>query len=114
MNYQDFARVGVLACALVAAGAATAQSKQPEPATMTDTAPVPAQDRSSTGAIIIMDQPVLAQREAMQTAMERSAVDTRALGAGPARIQRKAVTKDEIEFEKALREAMEKQGPVGR
>lgn len=111
MNYQDFARVGVLACALVAAGAATAQTS---PATMTDTAPVPAHDRSSTGAIIIMDQPVLAQREAMQTAMERSAVDTRALGAGPARVQRKAVTKDEIEFEKALREAMEKQGPVAR
>ena len=55
---------------------------------MIDTAPAHASDRSSVGAVILMDQPVLAQREAMQAAKERSAVDTRAMGAGPARILR--------------------------
>jgi hypothetical protein len=88
MRYQDFARAaaGVLATAFIAGGA-YAQT-QPQPTTMTDTAPSPASDRSSLGAVIMMDEPVLAQREQMLQAQERSAVDTRTLGAGPARIIR--------------------------
>ena len=112
MRYQDFVRAaaGVLATALFAGGAAYAQ-KQPEPQTMTDTAPTPAHDRSSLGAVIMMDQPVLAQREAMQAAQERSAVDTRSMGAGPARIMRN-VREDELELrlqlERALRDAQKR------
>ena len=89
MKYQDFARaaVGALAAAALG-GAAFAQTTQPQPETMIDTAPAHASDRSSVGAVILMDQPVLAQREAMQAAKERSSVDTRAMGAGPARILR--------------------------
>lgn len=112
MSYQDFVRAaaGVLAGALFAAGCVSAQTKQPEPVTMTDTAPTPAHDRSSMGAVILMDQPVLAQREAMQTAQERSAVDTRAMGAGPSNVLRRAQTKDEVEFQKALDAAMRRYG----
>lgn len=111
MSYQDFVRAaaGVLAGALFAAAGVSAQTKQPEPVTMTDTAPTPAQDRSSMGAVILMDEPVLAQREAMLAAQERSAVDTRAMGAGPASILRRAQTKDEVEFQKALDAAMRQQ-----
>jgi hypothetical protein len=77
---------------------------------MTDTAPNPASDRGSMGAVILIDQPVLAQREALQQAQARTAVDTRALGAGPNRIMQRALTKDEIEFQKALDAAMRERG----
>jgi hypothetical protein len=108
MTYQDFVRAaaGVLAGALLAGGAIA--QKQPEPLTMTDTAPTPAQERSSVGAVILMDEPVLAQREAMQQAQERSGIDTRTMGAGPNRIMRRAMTREELEFQKAL-EAAERQ-----
>jgi hypothetical protein len=111
MSYQDFARTaaGVLAGALLAGGA-IAQTQKPEPATMVDTAPPPAHDRSSTGAVIMMDEPVLAQREAIRQAQERSAVDTRALGAGPSRILRRPQSREEIEFLKALEAAEREKG----
>ena len=53
--------------------------------TITDTAPLPASERESVGAVIIQQEPVLAQREAMRQAQERSAAETRFMGAGPAR-----------------------------
>lgn len=111
MRYQAFVRAaaGVLATALMGVGAAFAQT-QPQPQIMTDTAPLPASDRDSVGAVILMDQPVLAQREAMARAEARSGVDTRALGAGPSRIMRRAQTQDEIEFQKALDEALRQRG----
>jgi hypothetical protein len=89
MRTQNFARAaaGVLVTAFIAGGA-YAQATQPQPITMTDTAPSPASDRSSLGAVIMMDQPVLAQREQLLQAQERTSVDTRTLGAGPARVIR--------------------------
>lgn len=90
MRYQVLvqAAAGVLSTALLA-GTAFAQSQPlPQPRTMTDTAPLPASDRSSVGAVILMDEPVLAQREEMLQAQERHDVDTRAMGAGPARLLR--------------------------
>ena len=106
MTYQDFVRAaaGVLAGALLAGGAVA----QTQPITMTDTAPTPAQERNSLGAVIMMDEPVLAQREAMQQAQERSGIDTRTMGAGPNRIMRRAISREELEFQKAL-EAAERQ-----
>ena len=108
MTYQDFVRAaaGVLAGALLAGGAIA----QTQPITMTDTAPTPAQERNSVGAVIMMDEPVLAQREAMQQAQERSGIDTRTMGAGPNRIMRRALTREELEFRKALEAAERQQG----
>ena len=97
MRYRNFVRAaaGVLATAIIAGGAfAQADQPQPQPLTMTDTAPSPAFERGSLGAVIMMDQPVLAQREALMQAQERSAVDTRTLGAGPARVLRDAILKE--------------------
>jgi hypothetical protein len=112
MKTQDFARAtaGVLAAALVTAGAMVARAAdvaqaKPEPATMTDTAPLPAHDRDSVGAVILMDEPVLAQREAMARAQARSEVDTRSMGAGPAQVLRDAMLK---ERQKALEEQQRK------
>ena len=88
MRYQVLSvAAGVLATAFMAGGAC-AQDTQPLPQTMTDTALTPASDRDSLGAVIMMDQPVLAQRQQMLQAQERTAVDTRTLGAGPARVIR--------------------------
>jgi hypothetical protein len=112
MTVQDFVRAaaGVLAGAVLAGGA-IAQTKQPEPVTMTDTAPNPASDRGSVGAVILSDQPVPAQREALQQSQSRSAEDTRAMGAGPNRNPpKRAVTKDEVEFQRALDAAMRRHG----
>ena len=102
MRYPTFLRVaaGFLATAALATGA-IAQVTAP---TMTDTAPTPAHDRDSLGAVIMMDQPVLAQREALLAAQERTSVDTRSLGAGPTRIMREATTKEERQMQKALEE----------
>lgn len=105
MKYQAFVRAAAGALAVAAFSATAFAQAQPNPVTMIDTAPSPAAERSSLGAVIMMDQPVLAQREAMQAAQER-AVDTRALGAGPARVIRRVQTQDEIEFQRALDEAM--------
>jgi len=104
MRYQDFVRAaaGVLATALFASAGAYAQTKQPEPVTMTDTAPTPAQDRASTGAVIMMDSPVLAQREEMAAMRDRSAVDTTSMGAGPTRMMRDVMTREELKRRKAM------------
>ena len=106
MRYQAFVRAAaaVLSTALFAAGATVAQEapKQAEPAVMTDAAPLPAHDRDSVGAVILMDQPVLAQREALTQAQERSAVDTRSMGAGPSRLIRDVFTKEQLEQQRAL------------
>ena len=108
MKYQAFVRTvaGMLATALLGTGAVLAQTMQPQPQVMTDAAPLPAAERASSGAVIMMDQPVLAQREAMLAAQERSPVDTRALGAGPARIIRDVQTRDDLELQRALDEAL--------
>ena len=109
MRYQAFVRAaaGVLSTALFA-GAAIAQA---QPRTMTDTAPLPPSDRSSVGAVILMDEPVLAQREMMLQAQERSAVDTRAMGAGPARLLRGLAGKEDAEQKKATDAPKDKVAP---
>ncbi|HEX2544421.1 MAG TPA: hypothetical protein VHL79_06065 [Ramlibacter sp.] len=111
MRYQAFVRAAatVLSTALFA-GAAFAQSSAPSPRTMTDTAPLPASERGSLGAVIMMDEPVLAQREQMLQAMERSAVDTRTMGAGPSRILRSHDTRDAVREQRALDAAGKQKG----
>jgi hypothetical protein len=65
------------------------------------------------GAVIMMDQPVLAQREALQQAMERSAVDTRSMGAGPSRLIG-VPTKPAVEVPQAPPRADEAQGGTAK
>ena len=67
-------------------GAALAQTAPtvPNPTVMSDTAPLPAHHRESMGAIVLPESPVLAQRE--QLAPLAVPVDTRSMGAGPARV----------------------------
>ena len=102
MRYQVLSvAAGVLATAFMAGGA-YAQDTQPLPQTMTDTALTPASDRDSLGAVIMMDQPVLAQRQALLAAQERSAVDTRSMGAGPARILQDVMTQEQLKRQRAL------------
>lgn len=110
MRYQAFVRAAatVLSTAFLAAGAVHAQSR-PEPATMTDVAPLPATERQSSGAVILMDEPVLAQREAMQQAQERSGVDTRSMGAGPTRLMRNAQREEALRWQRAIEEAEKEQ-----
>jgi hypothetical protein len=97
MKYQAFRKAAAALLSTAAIGCAFAQSTAPR----TDTAPPPAEDRSSMGAVILMDQPVLAQREAMQQNLA-SAPDTRSMGAGPARLLRGILTRDEQGNERAL------------
>jgi hypothetical protein len=110
MRYQAFVRAaaGVLATALIGAGSALAQTT-PQPEVMTDAAPLPAAERASSGAVILMDQPVLAQREALQAAQERTSVDTTTLGAGPTRIMRETQAKEQLQIQRALEEALRRQ-----
>jgi hypothetical protein len=107
MRYQAFVRAAatVLSTALLA-GTAFAQAA---PVTMTDTAPPPASDRSSVGAVILMDEPVLAQREQMQMAQERYNVDTRSMG-GPARVLRNMEARDGVREKRALDAAGKRKG----
>lgn len=101
---------GALVGALVAGGAFAQAETQPLPTTLTDVAPLPATDRTSSGAVILMDQPVLAQRQALLAAQARSDVDTRSMGAGPARATRHAQTEQELQMQRALEDAMRRNG----
>ena len=94
MRYPTFVRAAALVLpAFFLCGGAIAQS-QPQSPTMTDTAPLPATERDSLGAVIMMDSPVLAQREAMLQADAR-APDTRTMGAGPAELLHRAILKED-------------------
>lgn len=99
----------VLSAALFTPVGVLAQTGESEPTTMTDTAPLPASDRNSLGAVILMDEPVLAQREQMEQLAAR-APDTRSLGAGPNRMMQRALTREDIEFQRALDEALRREG----
>ena len=96
MRYPAFVRAAAVALSavLVSSGAVLAQTR-PQPATMTDVAPLPASERSS--------------KEAMEK-MAARAPDTRALGAGPARVlqQQQQKSQEDLEFERALERAMRK------
>lgn len=111
MKYQAFTRTAtaVLSAALMTTGA-IAQTSAP---TRVDTAPAPAEERSSLGAVVLMDDPVIARRDAMESMMARSAPDTRSMGAGPARILRQEKTKDDLDAQRT-RDALEfhERGPA--
>lgn len=93
MQYPAFVRTAaVVLVAAATTGGALAQSSapptgtvSPTPLVMTDTAPLPPQERESIGAVVFEESPVLAKRAYLeQLARESSVVDTRTMGAGPA------------------------------
>lgn len=103
MKYPAMTRVAALLLAGVACagGALAQQGKQ----VMRDTEPLPPEDRSSIGAVVLTDEPVLAQREAMtRLAQERD--PTKMMGAGPAVIMRTEKSKADLEAER-IREVIE-------
>lgn len=106
MRYQAFMGVAaaVLSTTFFSTGNVLAQNEAqavPQPRTMTDTAPLPASDRGSVGAVILMDDPVIAQREAMQQMASR-APDTSTMGAGPNRLLQRVLTDEERKQQRAL------------
>ena len=113
MNHRTFVRTAaaVLSTAFLAGGLAYAQaddsSETPRMNLMprTDTAPPPAEERSSMGAVVMMDEPVLAQRQQMQN-LARSAPDTRSMGAGAERVMQREATRDDL-FQQKLIESLE-------
>lgn len=110
MRTQAFVRAAALALstALLSAGAVWAQQA---PRTLTDTRPMPAEERNSAGAIVLMNDPVLAQRAQMEQLLARTPQpDTRAMGAGPARIVRQVENREAAERKRDLDAAEERQG----
>jgi hypothetical protein len=103
MKYPATTRLAAwLLAGLACAGSAVAQQGS---TVLKDTEPLPPEDRSSVGAVIMTNDPVLAQREQMtRLAQERN--PTSMMGAGPAVIQRKERTKSELEAQR-LREVFE-------
>jgi hypothetical protein len=53
------------------------------------------------GAVILMDEPVLAQREAMQQ-LEARGPDTRAMGAASTRLMERVMGEEERKHQRAL------------
>jgi hypothetical protein len=106
MKYPAFTRATALLLAGVAcAGAVLAQQGK---VTMKDVEPLPPEDRSSIGAIVMTTEPVLAQKEQLgNTAQSRS--PTSMMGAGPALMLRKERAKSDLEAERA-KEAAEQRG----
>jgi len=103
MKYPAMTRLA----AWLLAGMAGAAFAQQGGVVLKDTEPLPPEDRSSVGAVIISTEPVLAQREQMtRLAQERS--PTSMMGAGPAVNPRKDKTKAELEADR-IREAFELQ-----
>ena len=98
LQTRRWARTARVVAAVVGGGAALAQVT---PKVLTDVAPLPAEERSSAGAIVLMDQPVLAQREMMQN-LAGARLQTSTMGAGPAPVLRRTLTKQELD---ALRAA---------
>ena len=75
----------LMAAALGAAFAQTAPA--PTPKVLSDMAPLPAEERSSQGAIVLEESPVLAKQEMMQETVARNRqMMTTVMGAGAAAI----------------------------
>lgn len=73
----------LLAAVLGAAHAQTAPA--PSPKVLTDAAPLPAEDRASTGAIVLEESPPLAKQGLVQETVARNRqMMTSVMGAGPA------------------------------
>jgi hypothetical protein len=66
-----FTAMALVLAATAGAPVLAADEGKPTPPVMSDVAPLPPQDRSSLGAVIFADAPVIAQREAYMMAAAR-------------------------------------------
>lgn len=100
MKSLPYARTAALLLAALCSGAALAQKSTP--LVLTDVAPLPAEERGSLGAVIMTDQPVLAQREMMNN-LAASRLNTSVMGGPPvpARVLRGKRARDELLIERA-------------
>lgn len=102
MKFQAHARLAAAALGSALAFGAVAQglpSEAPPPGTpgqvMTDTAPLPAEDRSSTGAIVRQNAPVRAQQgNAFSKAGERTGVTS--VGRNATRVLTQSQTRSDL------------------
>jgi hypothetical protein len=92
--------IALLLAGAVCAGGALAQAGK---TVMKDTEPLPPEDRSSIGAVVMETEPVLAQKEQLRDSASRN--PTSMMGAGPA-VQPRKRTKSELDAER-LRQAEE-------
>lgn len=85
MNHPTLARTAAVLLAAALGGAFAQTAPTPVPKVMSDSAPLPAEDRASTGAIVLEEAPVLAKQELMQQTVARNReMMTSVMGAGPA------------------------------
>jgi len=73
MQYRSPRQLVALVLAAVVSAPAAFAEGVPTPPVMTDVAPLPPQERSSIGAVVLVDSPVLAQRDAMRMSAVRYA-----------------------------------------
>jgi len=90
MTMRSLARPA-LAAALMAAAAAGAQTSAPR---LTDVGPPPAEERASTGAVVLEKSPVPAQRKAFAESAARTGVAS--VGRGVIRATTRAQTQAEL------------------
>jgi hypothetical protein len=99
MRTQAFVRAAatVLATTLLSAGAVLAQEAT---TTRIDTAPPPAEERNSVGTVEV--EPVLAKKRYLDQLARSGEPDTRSMGAGPAKVLRRAQTDEDLKLQRAL------------
>lgn len=90
MNIRSLAGPAIVATLL---GAAAVCAQTP-PAAVTDVGPPPAEERSSTGAIVLEKSPVQAQKKAFAESAARTGVTT--VGRGAVRALTRAETQAEL------------------
>lgn len=84
MKSRILASTALALLATLGGGATWAQSA-PTPSVVSDIAPLPPEDRSSLGAVVMPDAPVLARRDSGDQTMARTQqLLTTSMGAGPA------------------------------
>ncbi|MBC5763790.1 hypothetical protein [Ramlibacter albus] len=88
MKTASIARTAAVLLAAALGGAYAQTAPAPAPKVMSDMAPLPAEDRASTGAIVLEEQPVLAKQELMRETVARNRqMMSTVMGAGPAPVQ---------------------------
>ena len=85
MKTSTFARATALLLAAALGGAMAQTAPAPTPKVLSDAQPLPAEERSSMGAVVLEEAPVIAKREMVQETVARNRqLITTMMGAGAA------------------------------